>query len=162
MQKIAKINLGGQPAHVDMGIPMLKYPLFHVLIHYPSALFILCISVAVRWKMKCFGLGWKRKHNLVLSPWIWIFLAYQCQVSPLTNKWMYVTKFSSLDHAIFRCCNVTWHVTCDGCDTMRSIFFLLRRIQYYIMLHNTYCAGDAMIIDIGLEDGRSFYSLYSL
>ena len=119
------------------------------------------LRVAFEILRKCFGLGWKRKHNLVLSPWIWIFLAYQCQVSPLTNKWMYVTKFSSLDHAIFRCCNVTWHVTCDGCDTMRSIF-LLRRIQYYIMLHNTYCAGDAMIIDIGLEDGRSFYSLYSL
>ena len=126
-------NLGGQPEHVDMDIhikkvspwnaPILKYPLFHVLIDYPSAIFILCISAAVRWKMKCFGLGWKRKLNLVLSPWIWIFLAYQCQVSPLTNKWMYVTKFSSLDHAIFRCCNVTWHVTCDGCDTTRSTFF---------------------------------------
>ena len=106
-----------------------------MLIHYPSALFILCISVAVRWKMKCFGLGWKRKRNLVLSPWIWIFL-YQCQVSPLTNKWMYVTKFSSLDHAIFRCCNVTWHVTCDGCDTMHSIFFASQdTILHYITQH---------------------------
>ena len=105
-----------------------------MLIDYPSAIFILCISAAVRWKMKCFGLGWKRKLNLVLSPWIWIFLAYQCQVSPLTNKWMYVTKFSSLDNAIFHCCNVTWFL-------WQNVFyiFLLRRIQYYIITQHLLC-----------------------
>ena len=49
--------------------------------------------------------------------------------------------------AIFRCCNVTWHVTCDGCDTARSTISCFAGYNtYYIILHNTYFAGDSMII----------------
>ena len=94
------------------------------------------LRVAFELLRKCFGLGWKRKHNLVLSPWIWIFLAYQCQVSPLTNKWMYVRYQVFLP----RPCNIPLlqcNLTCDMWWLWHNAFYFFFASQDTILHYVT-------------------------